>query len=58
MSVTPNFPPNGRDLGDDNVIIIQYSYTEDLNDDGVVNSLDISLLGRYILEITDGLLCQ
>ena len=54
MSVTPNFPPNGRDLGDDNGNNNPVFLYGDLNDDGVVNSLDISLLGRYILEITDG----
>ncbi len=55
MSVTPNFPPDGRDLGDDNgggnTPVILYG---DLNGDGVVNTIDISLLGRYILEIIDG----
>jgi hypothetical protein len=52
MSVTPNFPPDGRDLGDNNNNpVILYG---DLNGDELVNSVDISLLGRYILEVIDG----
>ncbi|WP_459076766.1 glycoside hydrolase family 9 protein [Herbivorax alkaliphila] len=57
MSVTPNFPPDGRELGDssggdddDTPPTILYG---DLNGDGLIDSTDITLMGRYILEIVD-----
>ncbi|TYQ18199.1 UNVERIFIED_CONTAM: dockerin type I repeat protein [Acetivibrio alkalicellulosi] len=53
MSVTPNFPPNARTINDNNNTNPTIIYG-DLNGDGRVDSIDIVLLRRYILEIING----